>query len=146
MKIQIFNAFFKALFKKYFPNLGAKIQTGNRRGYVKIDLFRTKNWTFSIFTNLLASEWPLWPILMLVVAITISSMSSKESKESWSILLAGRLERNEFPLILKREKWRREGQETDFWSWKIKRPKLLMLSKVTLVSVLCRIFSWKTFW
>ena len=72
----------------------------------------------------LASEAEFGLKLRLLVAMTISSMSSKESKESWSILLAGRPDLKELPLILtnSRAKSLRDGQEVDLGNvWKLKK-------------------------
>ena len=71
----------------------------------------------------LASEAEFGLKLRLFVAITISSMSSKESKESWSILLAGRLDLKELPLMVTNwAKSLRDGQDKDLgnaWNKKL---------------------------
>jgi len=62
----------------------------------------------------LASEAEFGLRLRLFVAITISSISSKESKESWSMLLAGRLDLRELPLmVINLAKSLLEGQDGD---------------------------------
>ena len=85
-----------------------------------MDLGSSSSSPETLSESLLASEaLPLGLRLRLLVAMTISSMSSNESKESWSMLLAGRLERSELPLILtlpafSSSKFVRVGKDTDF--------------------------------